>query len=297
MRTLELKFEFRAMGCSCAIRLAGGSEKALEAAARAAITEIRRIEAKYSRYQPDSVVSLINATAGSGHPTPIDEETRGLLAFADRLHDASGGLFDLTSGVLRRAWNFGQQRLPLQAEIDALLPLVGWRRFQWDDHLAWLPTAGMEIDFGGIGKEYAADRAARVLLDLGLRHGYVNLGGDLCLVGPRTDGAGWRLGIQHPRRTHETIESLELQHGALATSGDYERFIEIDGRRYCHLLDPRSGWPVGHWQSVSVVAPTCSAAGAASSLGMLMGAPACEFLGQQGLSYLAVRADGAVLRR
>lgn len=295
-REPDLRFEFRAMGCACALRLAGAAQETLQRAARDAIGEIRRIEAKYSRYLPDSVVSLINAAAGSGRRVSVDEETRGLLLFAARLHEASGGLFDVTSGVLRRAWDFSRRQLPSTAEIEALLPRVGWHRVDWSEQGLLLPLAGMEIDFGGLGKEYAADRAAAVLHRHGLRHGYVNLGGDIRLIGPQPDGSGWRLGIQHPRRPGETIDQLELQGGALATSGDYERFMDVGGRRYCHLLDPRSGWPVGHWQSVSVVAPTCAAAGAASTLAMLMGPQGSEFLEREGLSHLAVRADGTLRR-
>ena len=160
-----------------------------------------------------------------------------------------------------------------------------------------VPEAGaLGKIFGGFGKEYAADRAVAVLQAAGIASGYVNLGGDLRVIGPRPDGRGWALGIQHPRDAQASIAGIELKSGALTTSGDYERYMDIAGTRYCHILDPRSGWPVRHWQSVSVIAPVCLAAGALSTIAMLKGADAPEFLNAQRVPWLAVDADGQVQR-
>jgi thiamine biosynthesis lipoprotein len=184
-----------------------------------------------------------------------------------------------------------------------LLPLVGWHKVQWQDRRIRLPEAGMELDFGGFGKEYAADRAASVLFQHGIRHALVNLGGDVQVLGPRglpeSQGQPWQVGVQHPRPTpsHDLVASLPLGRGALATSGDYERFFEVEGRRYCHILDPRSGWPVFHWQSVTVLAPNASTAGALSTIAMLMGEGALEWLNGQDSAYLAVRHDDEIFRR
>jgi thiamine biosynthesis lipoprotein len=283
---------FGAMASQCELVVAGDDARA-RLAAHEAMGEVQRIEAKYSRYRADSVVSRINAAAGHGRATPIDAETAGLLAFADQLHRQSGGLFDLTSGVLRRAWDFRSGRVPARGELQALLPLVGWGRVAWDEHQLLLPEAGMELDFGGIGKEYAADRAQAVLLTAGVQHGFVNLGGDLRVLGPRADGRPWRFGIQHPREPGALSAQVELHDGALATSGDYERFfVTPEGRRCCHLLDPRSGEPVAHWQSVSVAAPVCAAAGALATVAMLMGAAGAAFLRRQGVPFLAIGPDG-----
>ena len=288
----EHLIEFSAMASRCSIRLAGVETALAGAWADQAIAEVRRIEAKYSRYRADSVVSHLNAAAGQPGGIEVDDETAGLIGFAAALHRASDGLFDITSGVLRRAWDFRSARLPDRADVQALLPLVGWQRVEWDGVSLRLPRAGMELDFGGFGKEYAADRAASLLQSLGATSGIVNLGGDLRVLGPQPDGQPWRIGIAHPRRLGEVIASLPLTEGALATSGDYERYLVVDGRRYCHLLDPRSGWPVSHWQSVSVSAPACLAAGAISSIAMLMEAKAADFLRQQGATWMAVDADG-----
>jgi thiamine biosynthesis lipoprotein len=291
---------FSAMASRCEIRVVQGSgdgQVDVGGLIDAALAEVQRIEFKYSRYRADSIVSRINAAAGSGQAVEVDDETAGLLDFAAQLHALSDGLFDITSGVLRRAWHFQGQRLPSDAELNALLPLVGWQHVQWSraSRRIALTLPGMELDFGGFGKEYAADRAAAVLQQGGLSHGYVNLGGDLRVLGPRPDGSAWLLGIQHPRQADGTVAGLPLHGGALATSGDYERFMELDGRRYCHILDPRTGWPVSHWQSISVVAPVCAAAGALSTIAMLKQADALDFLRAQGADFLAIDANGAVI--
>lgn len=289
--------EFGVMACRAQIRICGLPQAEAEAAIRAAIGETQRIEHKYSRYRADSIVSRINAAAGSGQAIEVDEETAGLLDFAAQLHAQSGGLFDITSGVLRRAWNFREPRLPDEAELAALRALIGWQQVHWQARRIHLPRAGMELDFGGFGKEYAADRAATLLREAGARGGYVNLGGDIRVIGPDAEGQAWRFGVQHPRQLDEVVAVLSLSEGALATSGDYERYFEIDGRRYCHLLDPRSGWPVRHWQSVSVLAPLCLAAGALSSIAMLGGADGESFLQAQHCAYLTVDAQGRVQHR
>ncbi len=290
----DIGFQFSAMACDCEVRVAGLSRRKAEPVAKLAIAEVRRIEAKFSRYRAASVVSRINAAAGTGRSVDVDAETAHLLDFAATLHAMSDGLFDPTSGSLRKAWDFRAARLPDQAHIDALLSLVGWPQVRWKDNRIELPRAGMELDFGGFGKEYAADRAATLLQQHGVAHGMVNLGGDIRLVGPRPGGAVWSLGIQHPRDAKRMLATLMLGTGALATSGDYERYFELDGVRYCHLLNPRTGRPVNAWRSVSVVAPACLAAGALTTVAMLKGGDALAFLAAQNVAYLAVDAAGGV---
>jgi FAD:protein FMN transferase len=285
---------FSAMAGACEIHLAGADSAVMNEAAARAMAEVQRIEAKYSRYRDDSIVSRINAAAGGAAAVEVDAETASLLAFASQLHLQSDGLFDITSGVLRRAWNFRTGVPPTAAQLEALLPLVGWGQVQREANTVRLPRADMELDFGGFGKEYAADRAATLLVEAGMRHGYVNLAGDIRIVGEREDGAAWRFGIQHPRDAGATIAGVELTQGALATSGDYERFFIHGGRRYCHVLDPRSGWPVQHWQSISVALPACVAAGALTTIAMLQGDAALSFLAGQGAAYLAVDAAGQI---
>lgn len=294
-----LLFEFRAMGGPCSFHLRGVAPSHAEQSARKAIAEVRRIEAKFSRYLEDSVVSRINRAAGQA-AVQVDEETRQLLMFADQLWHQSDGLFDITSGVLRQAWNFSGRTLPSPQSLADARSRIGWDRVQIDDDRVRLRDAGMEIDFGGFGKEYAADRAAFVLREAGVEHALVNLGGDLHALGEpgSASSAPWSIDIQHPRPPTENplarIAHVALQQGGLATSGDYERFIEVDGRRYCHILNPLTGWPVGAHQSISVLAPNATAAGALTTIAMLKEEGAIAWLERQGASYLAVSHDGQV---
>lgn len=294
------RFHFGAMASACEVRLAGMKQDDAAMLANRAIAEVRRIELKYSRYRADSIVSRLNTAAGTNETFEVDAETAHLLAFADQLYALSDGLFDITSGVLRRVWNFREPRLPDATAVAALLPLVNWpavqRTVENDVTYVALPPTGMELDFGGFGKEYAADRAATLLSQAGASSGLVNLGGDLRALGPQPDGEPWSIGIQHPRDPASTIASIRLARGALTTSGDYERFFELDGKRYCHILNPHTGWPVVGWQSVSVVAPLAVAAGAMSTIAMLKGDGAAAFLAAQQVAWLGVDASGEVIR-
>jgi FAD:protein FMN transferase len=255
-----------------------------------AIAEVARIEAKYSRYRDDSVLSKINQSAGL-HATTVDTETAALLDYAEACYAQSDGLFDISSGVLRRAWNFNEARIPGKAEIVALLKHVGWEKISWHRPALSLP-AGMEIDFGGIGKEYAADRVASVCLEHRVQHGFVNLGGDIRVFGPHPDGAPWLIGIAHPRRDDRVLASLAIPRGAIATSGDYERYFEIDGQRYCHILNPKSGYPISGLQAVTVITPLCTVAGSLCTIAMLKGNEGVDFLKAQEMPWMAVDANG-----
>jgi thiamine biosynthesis lipoprotein len=292
-----LRIPFRAMASDNELQIEAGDAARARRAAAAAIADVARIEAKYSRYRDDSLTTRINRAAG-GAAVAIDAETAALIAYADRCHAQSGGLFDLTSGVLRRAWDFRRQppRVPDAAALAAAASLIGWAEVEWSERSIRLPRAGMEIDFGGIGKEYAADRMATICTEHGVAHALVNLGGDVRAIGSQADGAPWRVGIRHPRADGQTVAYVDLVNGAVATSGDYERYFEVAGRRYSHILDPRTGMPVAHWQSVSVVAPLCVVAGTCSTIAMLMEAAGEAFLARQGLSYVAVAPDGALHR-
>jgi thiamine biosynthesis lipoprotein len=289
------RFTFRAMAAENELQLHAEDPAGADAAARAATVEVERIEAKYSRYRPESLLSRINAAAG-GVPVEIDEETRRLLIFADACYRQSDGAFDATSGVLRRAWRFDTPRIPTEAELAPILSLIGWHRVAITAHSVRLPDPGMELDFGGFGKEYAVDRAAMHLRDAGVASGMVNLAGDLAILGPQPDGSPWRVGIRHPRKPDMLIASVPVYSGAIATSGDYERFLEVDGVRHCHVLDPRSGRSARGFQSVTVHASSCLIAGSASTIAMLKGATdGLAWLRALGLPHLCVLEDGKVV--
>ena len=284
-------FPFEAMASSCEIVLAGLAENAAASLARAAVEEIKRIEAKYSRYRPDSILTRINAAAGADW-LECDAETIALIDYAETLYQSSDGLFDATSGVLRRAWDFKQAVVPSAEVLAPLLALIDWRAVERDGARVRLARTGMELDFGGFGKEYATDCAADLLLAHGARLGYVNLAGDMRVLGPKPDGAPWTIGIQNPRQKDAVVAGIPVERGALATSGDYERFFELAGRRYCHILNPRTGMPVNYWRSVSVLAPRAIVAGSCSTIAMLKEADAITFLEQAGMNYFTVDPGG-----
>lgn len=285
---------FQAMGSPCEIQLYAQTRDHARKIAAHAITDVRRLESRYSRYRSDSFLSDINRVAAAGGSIQVDAETAGLLNYAATCHEQSGGLFDITSGILRRVWRFDQGKLPDPERVQALLGKVGWHKIRWNPPLLEFTEPEMELDFGGIVKEYAVDRAAALCREAGLLHGIVNLGGDIKIMGPRADGSPWRIGIRHPRRKGAILATLALLEGAVASSGDYERCITIDDVRYGHVLNPKTGWPVRRLASVTVVGDFCVVAGSASTIAMLKEDEGPEWLQSLGLEHLWVGVDGEV---
>lgn len=274
---------FAAMASPCEVLVDGAGADELLRVTSAVAGEVWRIEQKWSRYRTDNVVHRLN-TAG-GRPVTVDAETAGFLDYAQTLYHWSQGLFDVTSGVLRRAWKFdGTSRLPDPCQVEQLLPLVGWDKVSWQKPVLQMPL-GMEIDFGGIGKEYAVDRACALAATLTPRAVLVNCGGDLAASGPRAGGAPWQVGIDTGVRG-AAAPLVRLDQGGVATSGDANRFLLKDGVRYPHVLNPRTGWPVtGGPRAVTVASSSCTEAGVMSTVAMLHGPDAKAFLDEVGADY------------
>ena len=287
-------FRFRAMAGDNELQIVSLDSVLAERAAARVIREVERIESKFSRFRSDSIVSEINVSAGK-LAVAVDAEVAGLLDYADACFHQSGGLFDITSGVLRRAWNFRNHILPNRKEVQQLLPLIGWQKVTWKNPWLFLPKAGMELDFGGIGKEYAVDRACGLLLEMGVTNCLVNLAGDIRVCGSRAPQIPWRIGIADPVNPNRTWGSVAIQASAAATSGDYERKIEFNGRRYSHLLNPRTGWPTEGLQSVTAFADSCIIAGSITTTAMLMGKKGERYLEKIGAPYIAVTSLGKVI--
>lgn len=245
--------------------------------------EAWRVEQKFSRYRDDSVVGWIHRNRGT--EIAVDEETAGLLDFARQCYELSDGLFDITSGLFRRAWTFdGSDHVPQPDVVSELLPHVGFGKVRWRPPHLTLPL-GMEIDFGGIGKEYAVDRAYEKLSLQRSLPFLINFGGDLRANRP-PGRRPWQIGIERPETVGQAGRMLELERGALATSGDSRRFLLKDNVRYGHVLDPRTGWPIPDApRSVTVAASTCTEAGMLATLALLHGPTAEEFLQQQDVAY------------
>ena len=280
------------MGTQCEIQIYSDHPGKVKRLSKRIINDIQRLEVKYSRYRPDSFLSQINLVANQGGLIKVDDETAILLNYAETCYQQSDGLFDISSGVLRGAWRFHTKQLPTQEDIDTLLEKVGWRKLEWTGSELNFPNIGMELDLGGIVKEYAVDRAASFCLDSGVKNGLINLGGDIRLIGPRGNGESWTVGIAHPRINNSVLMNLSISRGAVANSGDYERCIVIEGVRYAHILNPKTGWPVKYLAAVSVISDFCVVAGSASTIAMLKEEQGPEWLKQLGLPHLWVDVNG-----
>ena len=298
---LELfRFPFSAMGSPCEVRLYAPDELRARACAQTAIADVRRLDAKFSSYRPDGFLAEINRAAAAGGAIDVDVETATLLDYAALCFEQSEGLFDVTSGVLREAWHDEQASLPGPEVLQRLLARVGWDKLRWRRPTLAFGVRGMALDFGGVVKEYAADRAAVLCTEAGFRHGLVDLGGDIRIMGPHPDGAPWIVGIRHPRERDGVMATIELARGAVASSGDYERFVEIDGRRYGHIISPVTGMPVRSLAAVSVVAGECVVAGSATTIAMLMEERGAAWLSRLGLPHVfmdeSLRLGGTLAR-
>jgi thiamine biosynthesis lipoprotein len=279
---------FTAMASPCEVLVDTDDRARAETALRLASGEALRIERKFSRYLPDNIVHRINHAGG--RPVPVDEETGHLIDYATACYEMSDGMFDITSGALRRVWKFdGGDRVPGGTAVREALRHVGWHRVTWEKGTLTMPQ-GMEIDLGGVGKEYAVDRAAALIAaEIGDSF-LVNLGGDLYASGWRKGDRPWRVGIDDPDRTGEAaLYRIDLPRGGLATSGDARRFVRWKGKRLGHILNPRTGWPVEDSpRSVTVIAATCVEAGTLSTLAYLQGPRARDFLQEQGVQFRIV---------
>lgn len=270
-----MRFPFHAMGSFCEIQLCGESRTQAKRLARRLGDEVARLERKYSRFRENSVLSAINRAAGAQDGIAIDTETEALLDHARNCYENSDGLFDITAAALNEIWDFRNAILPSQQQIAQALSQVGFDRVSWQNSRLSMPQ-GVQIDFGGIVKEYAADSAARLARSLGAPHGLVNLGGDFSVIGPQPGQEPWTVGITSGDGQKGVMASVDLRDGGLASSGDYERCFVHDGKRYSHILNPRTGWPSAGLSAVSVAANLCTVAGSVATIAMLKEEPAAK---------------------
>jgi thiamine biosynthesis lipoprotein len=255
------------MGTRCTLAVFHHDAALVERAVDAAMREIERLDAMMTTWQPSSEVSRINSLAGSGEAVALSSETFEVLERSLWVARETNGAFDITVGAFKGLWKFDQDNdgtLPARAEVLGRLPLVDFRGLVLDSerHTARLARAGQSITLGGIAKGLIVDRAVAKLREAGLTDFLVQAGGDLYAAGRHGDRP-WRVGIQDPRAgspqgrgTDTSFAMLSLENAAFNTSGDYERFVIKDGRRYHHILDPKTGYPVTHTRSVTVLAPT-----------------------------------------
>jgi thiamine biosynthesis lipoprotein len=268
------------MNCPCEILLDTANPSIIAEQLEAAVKEAERIESRYSRYRSGNIVDKINNSGGK--PVTVDDETASLFDYAAQCYEMSDGLFDITTGVLRKVWRFeGTDARVDEAELKQVRSRIGWDHVSWKRPVLQLP-GGFEIDLGGICKEYASDRILGLLLKRHAVATLVNLGGDIAAAGQRL----WSVGIENPLQPGQMMHTVYLRQGAVATSGTTQRFTKVGGEVLSHILNPKTGWPVKEAPlSVTVAAKTCTEAVFWSTLAVLQGVNAEHFLKEQDLEF------------
>ena len=239
------KHRFRALGTDCEFQFVAGPGSQVGACVSAVVRWVESFEAKFTRFRDDSLVGRINASAGSGEWIPIDEEAERIFRTAGALCEMTGGLLDASALPLLRLWDYRAKHdtLPDDAAVAKARNLTGWRKVQLEKGRIRLPEPGMGIDLGGFGKEYAVDAAAEIIRQHGVGNFLVDFGHDVRVLGKPPDAPSWRIGVEDPRTPGKWWCVLALRDGGVATSGDYIRRFVRDGRRYGHIIDPRTGRP------------------------------------------------------
>ncbi|SHF47944.1 FAD:protein FMN transferase [Pedobacter caeni] len=246
-------------------------EKAIDAA----VTEVKRIEDLLSTFKDSSQTSLINKYAGI-EAVKVDQEVIELIGRAAKISDITQGAFDISYGSIDKSlWNFDVNMTSLPDFETALqsVSLINYQNVIIDPEKStvMLKHKGMRIGFGGIGKGYAADKAKQVLQGIGIEHGIVNAAGDLVTWGNQSAGKPWTIGIADPDQSDRPFSALNISNMAIATSGNYEKYATINGRRYSHTIDPKAGLPVSGIKSVSIICPSAELADALATPVIVMG--------------------------
>lgn len=269
-----LKDVRKKMGSRFEITVVAPDAQQAQVAIDSAYAEIDRLEAMISSWDPASETSQINRQAGEGMVS-VSKDLFFLIVRAGKLHQLSGGVFDITYTPLGTLWNVRQTpaRIPSHTEVEQTLAVVGFDQVQLDPAIraVQLNKPGMALNFGGIGKGFAANRAVALLKSLGIKGGVVNAGGDLLLFGEQENGQPWPVSIADPRLRHTAMARIGLSDYAIVTSGDYEQFFTIDGERYSHIIDPRTGYPAKGCQSVTILCPDAELADALATTVFILG--------------------------
>lgn len=275
------RVSFAALGTKCEIQYMAAEADQATTFERAAVEWVQAFEAKFSRFRPDSLVSRINAAAGQ-HPVAVDAEMEQMLALCDTLHVMTRGVLDATALPLIRLWNYKATDpcIPAPEQIAAAKQLVGWTKVQRPSGSIFLPVPGMALDFGGFGKEFAVDMVAQIAVNHGIKNVLVDFGHDLRALGVPPAKPCWHVGLEDPRKPGTPAGSIGVSDKGVASSGDYLRFFTFNGRRYGHIIDPRTGWPVSNGcTQVTVIADSCLQAGVLSTTAFVLGL-------KEGLDYI-----------
>ena len=273
------------MGNRFELTVVGHDEKFAQISIDKAIAEIKRIENLLTTFSNDSQTDRINQAAGT-HPVKVDKEVFDLIARSLRISSITQGAFDISYGSLdKRFWNFDQNMtsLPDKETAKKMVRLINYKNIILNavETTVYLKEKGMRIGFGGIGKGYAAERAKYILQNEGIESGVVNASGDLTAWGYQPNGKTWTIGIASPENISHPFSSINITDKAVATSGNYEKFVVINGKRYSHTIDPKTGFPVSGIKSVTIICSNAEVADALATPVMVMGVkPGLEMINQ-----------------
>jgi len=286
------------MGTLVELTAVAPSDVIAQAALTAGFQEIRRLENMLSTWIETSELSRVNQAAGR-EPVSVSAETFELLRRALEVAEYTEGRFNIAIGPAVRLWNIPEApRIPSAMELEIAAQYVDYRRIHLDQtrRTVFLEKPGMRIDIGGIGKGFAAEKAAAVMRESGATGGLVAVAGDFRVFSRRADGTAWPLGIQHPREPGKVLAMLDVTDEAISTSGDYERYFLKDGVRYHHILDPQTLQPARLCQSVTIIAPDATTADALATGVFVMGpARGMALVERLGLGAVIVDAQGMVI--
>lgn len=262
------------MGCGFEFTAIHEDEALANAAIDAGIAEISRIERLISSWDENSQTSAINRNAGI-QPVQVDEELFQLIRRSLRVSGITGGAFDISFAAIGKLYRFNgaEATLPPAEEVARSVAKINYRNIvlNQEKQTVFLKEPGMRIGFGAIGKGYAANRARAVMQAMGIAGGLVNASGDLICWGKQEDGRGWGIAIADPDHKRKAIAWLPVGEGAVATSGDYEKYFLAGGKRYAHIIDPRTGYPVTGLKSVTIVCPDAELADALATAVFVLG--------------------------
>ncbi|WP_404425217.1 FAD:protein FMN transferase [Nibricoccus sp. IMCC34717] len=283
---------WRALGTDCMLQFPEAAGEAGNAFARAVIDWVAAFEAKFSRFRSDSVISRINSSAGEW--VAIDAETERVLDVCATVHFLTRGILDVSAFPLQQLWDYRNPppRLPSEAEVARARERVGWHRVERAPGKVRLPLPGMGLDLGGWGKEYAVDAAASLAASHGIANVLIDFGHDLRALAPPPGRPAWHIGLEDPRKPGTPRGSIAVFQRGVASSGDYQRGFTLEGRRFGHIVDPRTGWPVSNGcDQVTVIAPTCLQAGILSTAAFVLGE-------REGLSLIqeTMGCEGLIVR-
>lgn len=271
------RLSFQALGTDCVVQYVVDEAERAARFERDVVTWVRTFEARYSHYRPDSIVGRINAAAGVSW-VEVDAEAEQMLNLCASLHQLTGGILDATAGPLLRLWDYRAERprLPTETEVAEARARVGWAKVRREPGRVFLPQTGMALDFGGFGKEWAVDVVAQIAREGGVRAALIDFGRDLQGFGQPPGREGWHIGLEDPFQPGTVAGSIALiGKKGVASSGDYRRGFEVEGRTYGHIVDPRTGRPVAHgYRQCTVIADSCLKAGALSTAAFVLGVPA-----------------------